>query len=294
MADLAINLQDQIQELNALNVSSPQEAIKILEQINFLKGKLIRGSVLEKSIENYLGKMDVYGIDGVIEALKGIETEAGSEFNTSEVPTAKINELVDSYDEYTNGKGYDDKMAIDKIYKDNKGTISQKNIENFLQKQRDLYKKTLDELNSKKAEEVAQEVKTPEEKIVDLNEYKNKKEEENNNKVEVEKKAERISRERFKIQNEIKEDLEIPEEKAEEIVDKVVAEIIEPNYGSKLEDVDQQVEKMLEKLPIELVNKEEKKILKEEIVEKVETYQSEIVIEEKSVEVADELIEKFK
>lgn len=149
MANLATNYQDQIEELNSIGVFSVKEAIEILKELENLKGKLVRGSVLEKSIENYLGEMEVYDVAGVINALENLELKTEDEFNTSEVSVVKINELVDDYQKYLD-KGLSDKEAVNKIYKENKGRISVKNIEQFVQKQREIkIENTTRELNEK-------------------------------------------------------------------------------------------------------------------------------------------------
>jgi len=229
MADLATNFQDnsrdKIGELNAVEVATPQEAVEILKELNTLKGKLIKGSVLEKSIENYLGEMDIYGIDSVIEALENFQKKVGDEFNTSEVPIAKIQELVEDYEKYTEKSGLNNEKAIDKIYKENNGAISRKNIEQFVQRQKEIYEETLKKINEQQKEKAS-------EKVVDLNKYK-KEQEQNEIKAKVIAKEKIIKEERLKQY--------LSEDKAREVNDKIFEEIIEPkkNENSVEEVIDE-------------------------------------------------------
>jgi cell wall-associated NlpC family hydrolase len=147
-----------ISDLNKTTVSSSREAIDVLEKLKIINGKIIKGSVLDRSIQNYLGSVNTDDISSLIKSLNEIEKLNTDDFNTSAVPEAKIKELVEEYEKYTEEKGLSDKEALDQIYKENKGKISSKEIENFVQKQRDIHqeniRKTIDERVSKIADEL--------------------------------------------------------------------------------------------------------------------------------------------
>jgi len=164
-----LNNYRKINDLNKTIIYSPKEAVEILEKLKAIDGKIISGSVLDRSIRNYLGSVNTDNIPNLIKSLNEIEKLNTEKFDTSAVPEAKIKELVEEYRKYTEEKGLNDKEALDQIYKENKGKISSKEIENFIQKQRDIYQENIRKIVDKKASEIADELMKKNEDLRDKN-----------------------------------------------------------------------------------------------------------------------------
>ncbi len=287
MPDLATAQKNPIEKkidyLNASEISTPEEAIEVLRELRNIGGKLIKGSVLEKSIENYLGELEVYDVPSVIEALKDFETKTDDNFDKAAVPVAKIDELVDEYEEYLE-KGFDSEEAADKIYKENKGLISRKTIDSFVQRQREIFENNLKKVN---------ETKKPltQEKLIDLNKYRQESEattqniktgfnekdnNSENNVIDLGKYKQNTIDDFYDLKPDVKENKKYdlkPENKAKKVIDldsyiqgKEEVEDITTNtdagkYESNKNKVEEQVE-IISKEQFKFENKVEEELLK--------------------------------
>lgn len=294
MPDLATgelnSIERKIKLLNATEVSTPAEALEVLKELKKVGGKLVKGSVLEKGIENYIGELDVYSVPTVIDALEKFNKTNINDFDTSAVPVAKINELVEDYQEYLD-KGLDDKSAVEKIYQENKGSISKNNIEEFVKRQKEIYQENLKRIDKLKPKE-------SEKKVVDLNKYKQEKQ-------EVEKEIEIISKEQFKLENKIEAELNrFQESKAEtnkqdlkEELSKVSKQISEKAFEAAIiskETPEKIAREIISELPYSVIKPEEKQKFEADLREQIDTVKSNIIVELKTEEITRKIVEELK
>ncbi len=212
-----------VTDLNKKRVSSPQEAIEILNELRLIKGKIIEGSILEKSIKN-LGVNNTNDINQAI----GDLTEKKSN-KTSVVDEGKIKELVAEYEQYIEN-GLSEKEALSRIKKENEENISAKEIESFIQRQSKIYQENIeikknfiiekdnkDEVNEDENNEIVEDKKFDSEEVIE--EFINKEK----TKVKDELKEKKETKEDFFSE---KEDVdEIIEKKSEEVSQKIIEEI---------------------------------------------------------------------
>lgn len=166
---------------NKADVSSVEKLLGVLQELKRINGEVISGSVLEKSIGD-LGIKNTSNIDNIIKELEKdekLENEVieekeknPDEMKTSVVDEGKISELVAEYEKYTEEKGYSDSEALSQIYKENKGKISQEKIEQFVQKQREIYHENIRKMLDKRASEIADELMGKDENLKDKEKIK--------------------------------------------------------------------------------------------------------------------------
>jgi hypothetical protein len=227
MPDLAVSklkpFEEKITELNASKVSSKEDAIKTLEELKRSGGDLQRKSVLLGEIERkFLGKLDIYSIDSVIEALNSQKIEP----KEKEVyKQDNKNEERRTYQERDEVSEFREKKEVEKIKKEVEEKAEE--LSNAISNNLDADEKTK-KVVKEEIEKIikSEEVKSSEEEISDLaTRIEREMEGRSKTEIEVEAKKARLELEKWEKQN-IKD---LREYRKDNFKEKVVSEALLKN-----------------------------------------------------------------
>lgn len=272
--------KQKIIELNSKAVSSKTEALVVLGQLKGINGELFSDGILKQSIEGILGEFEIYTVESVINAL---ENKSEPIVESKALRKDELEELERDYEKYLKEKN-DEKQALEATIEENKNLGKREEIEKFIKRRQEIYKKNLEKLELQKKQNVKVE---PE--VIDFKETKKIKE-------EIKTEAEIITKEQIILENRIERSLSDVEEKKEvsqKLSERIIDEIIKPEYGSEIEEIEKLVEKYIEPEKIVEFKKEIEEIkkvaeveieIKKRVDESASNYVEELKLDEKLVD----------